>query len=572
MAKATLLVLQGVDQGKRATIGHQTVSLGRGPQNTLRILDTEVSRNHAEILFADGTWTLQDLDSSNGTFVNGQSIRRQSLRTGDQLQIGRTIMLFSDAAGNESSQIADRIDLLSADDPDRSQIVGTQSSAEGKPLSRQASVSRISPVVTADDNLQTLYRISEEAVRATDSLDVLLQRVLDLTIDAVSADRGCMLVAESRSDRILPRVFSHRPGVNPNERMPVSTSIVYYVIAQGEGVWTSDALHDSRFDPGQSIVQAGIREAMCVPMQGRYELMGVIYVDITSPADYLLKGGAPRTFREELLTLLLAIGRQSALAVENFRYQEALVTAERLAAVGQTIASLSHDIKNILQGVRGGSYLIDMGLNEGKEDLIRKGWTIVERNQDRIYGLVMDMLTYSKGRQPTLAAADLNRVVEEVARLIEGRLTGSPTTVELDLAEDLPSTLFDSEGVLRAVLNVVTNAIDAVEEGENGRVVISSGFHPESEMLFVVVKDNGPGIPEAERPHIFDLFESSKGSRGTGLGLAVSQKIIQEHGGKITVTCPETGGCEFRLTWPRITDDPSPHEQTGAPTKSDEGA
>lgn len=572
MANATLLVLQGVDQGKRATIGQQTVSLGRGPQNTIRILDTEVSRNHAEIVFERGAWTLHDLDSSNGSFINGNSIRSEPLKTGDQLQIGRTIMLFTIAADAGSIEIANRIDLLAADDPDQSQIVGTVASSDGKPLSRQASVSRISPVVTADNNLQTLYRISEEAVRATDSLDVLLQRILDLTIEAVSADRACMLVAESRSDRILPRVFSHRHGVNPNERMPVSTSIVNYVIAQGEGVWTSDALHDTRFDPGHSIVQAGIREAMCVPMQGRYELMGVIYVDITTPKDYLLKGGAPRTFREDLLTLLLAIGRQSALAVENFRYQEALVTAERLAAVGQTIASLSHDIKNILQGVRGGSYLIDMGLNEGKEDLIRKGWTIVERNQDRIYGLVMDMLTYSKERQPELEEAHINSVVEEVSRLIEGRITDQPTRMQLHLADDLPVTLFDSNGIMRAVLNVATNAIDAVEESDDGEVTITTAYDPTLETFSVTVTDNGPGIPAAEREHIFNLFESTKGSRGTGLGLAVSQKIIHEHGGEISVSCPEKGGCEFRLSWPRMTEEIPPLEHTGAPTKNEQAS
>ena len=124
MSKATLLVLQGVDQGKRASIGRQTVSLGRGPQNTIRILDTEVSRNHAEILFENGTWSLHDLDSSNGSFVNGQSIRSQSLKSGDQLQIGRTIMLFTETAKAGSSEIASRIDLLAADDPDQSQIVG----------------------------------------------------------------------------------------------------------------------------------------------------------------------------------------------------------------------------------------------------------------------------------------------------------------------------------------------------------------------------------------------------------------------------------------------------------------
>jgi signal transduction histidine kinase len=565
MAEVTLLVLQGVDQGMRAILDRPSVGLGRGPHNGVRILDTEVSRNHAEIRRTAGAWVLHDLDSSNGTFVNGQSIRIQTLQNGDQIQIGRTILLFSDSAESAAGQISDRINLLSADDPEQTNILGALPSSEAKPLSRQASVARLAPLVSADANLQTLYRISEESVRATGSLESLLQRVLDLSIEAVGADRGCMLIAESKSERILPRVFSHRPGVNPNERMPVSTSIVNYVIARGEGVWTSDAPHDSRFDPAQSIVEAGIREAMCVPMQGRYELMGVIYVDITSPANYLLQGGAPRTFREELLTLLLAIGRQSALAVENFRYQEALVAAERLAAVGQTIASLSHDIKNILQGVRGGSHLIDMGLREGKAELIRQGWNIVERNQDRIYSLVMDMLTYSKERQPELETADLNDVIDDVLRLIQGRISDRPIRLQQLLADDIPASQFDPEGIMRAVLTVATNAVDAVEDVEDGRITIATVFDAGNDVLSVLVTDNGPGIPVSERTHIFDLFASTKGARGTGLGLAVSQKILREHGGTISVECPESGGCRFQLAWPRIAEESHSAEMTPVP-------
>src|SRR6185436_16643504 len=105
----------------------------------------------------------------------------------------------------------------------------------------------------------------------------------------------------------------------------------------------------------------------------------------------ILEGGSAGKFSEDTLRLMVAIGRQSALAVEDNRYQQALVKAERFAAVGQTITILSHHIKNILQGVRGGSYLIDMGLKDHNEDLVRKGWGIVEKNQDKIYQLVMDM-------------------------------------------------------------------------------------------------------------------------------------------------------------------------------------
>lgn len=555
LATATLLVLQGIDQGKRVHLGEGTASVGRSPQNTVPILDTEVSRHHAELRSQSGVWSVSDLESSNGTFVNGESIRSQVLKHGDQIQVGRTVLLFSvEDAADSSITIADHIDLLEPDAPDRSAIVSTVTPAEGKSLARQATVARLGPMVSADANLRTLYRISEEAARATDSLDSLLDRVLGLTIDAVGADRACMLIAESKSDRILPRVFRHRAGVRRGGRMPISTTIVNYVINSGEGVWTSDAQHDDRFETGNSIVQAGIREAMCVPMHGRYELMGVIYVDITTSSDELLAGGRARRFSEELLALLLAIGRQSAMAVENFRYQQALVTAERLAAVGQAIASLSHDVKNILQGIRGGSYLIDMGLNNKQEEMIRRGWTIVERNQERIYNLVMDMLTFSKERQPKLAEADLNQMVSDVAELLRGRAADASVSIETRLADNLPTSIFDADGILRAVLNIGSNAVDAVESTDHAQVVLSTAYDAGEDEVLVTVTDNGPGIPEDEMSKVFDLFASSKGSRGTGLGLAVSRKILHEHGGGISVTCPDEGGCRFELRWPRIVD------------------
>ena len=106
---------------------------------------------------------------------------------------------------------------------------------------------------------------------------------------------------------------------------------------------------------------------------------------------------------------MIAIGHQAALAVEDTRYYSAMVQAERLAAIGQTIAMLSHHIKNILQGIRGGSYLIEMGLAEHDEEHGRKGWNIVEKNQNKISALVMDMLTFSKEREPDLVADRIER-------------------------------------------------------------------------------------------------------------------------------------------------------------------
>src|SRR5512145_3117483 len=124
-------------------------------------------------------------------------------------------------------------------------------------------------------------------------------------------------------------------------------------------------------------------------MQGRCDLMGVIYIDTSIPPRQVLKSMGSK-FSEEHLKLMVAIGHQAALGVEDTRYYSAMVQAECLAAVGQTIATLSHHIKNILQGVEASSFLIDDGLRRHDEQMIRQGWELVDRNQKRISHLVMD--------------------------------------------------------------------------------------------------------------------------------------------------------------------------------------
>ncbi len=129
-----------------------------------------------------------------------------------------------------------------------------------------------------------------------------------------------------------------------------------------------------------------------------------------------------------------------------------MVQAERLAAVGQTIAMLSHHIKNILQGIRGGSYLIEQGLAKHDENVVRKGWNIVERNQGKISTLVMDMLTFSKEREPDPVPGDLNQVVGDVVELMQSRAAELEVAVEWQAGRNMPTLVFDPEGIHRAVL------------------------------------------------------------------------------------------------------------------------
>ncbi len=566
MPRTTLLVIKGIDQGKRIDVGDKAVNIGRDVRNNFRLLDTEISRHHAVVQFNEGRFYLTDRNSSNGTYLNGQVIRSAALSNGDQVQMGRSTLLVSIENENSSRYAADLVDIVGAHQEEHSQIIGQVSQKDshtylGTPGS---SVVASQPLDESElnrtlANLKALYRITAEVVSPSVSLEELLSRVLNLAIDVVGADRGCMLLSNSDTGAIAPEIISHRSGIDAAEKMPVSMSIVDYVVEAKQGVRTADARMDQRFETGQSILQAGIREAMCVPMQGRVDLMGAIYVDITTPSSEAIVGQSGKhRFDDEQLKLLLAIGRQSAMAIENNRYQQALLKAERLATMGQTIAMLSHHIKNILQGVRGGSYLIDMGPKDSSEELVRKGWGIVEKNQGKIYHLVMDMLAFSKERQPAFEKADLNETLNDICELMETRAHEEGLRLATELSDSLPVTYFDPEGIHRAVLNIVINALDALDGVEGGTVTIQSGYDEVADFVFVTVADNGPGIPPDKLNTVFNIFESTKGSGGTGLGLAVSQKIIREHGGEIDLESHPETGCRFTLAWPRH-DENHPH-------------
>jgi signal transduction histidine kinase len=331
--------------------------------------------------------------------------------------------------------------------------------------------------------------------------------------------------------------------------MAISRTILDYVLSNREGVLTSDAQDDDRFASGNSVVRTGVREAICVPLQGRYDIVGVIYVDTTTPLAEAAESGR-RRFGDDHLKLMIAIAHQAALAVEDTTYYSAMVQSERLAAVGQTIATLSHHIKNILQGIRGGSYLVDMGLEGDDLAMVRKGWDIVNRNQNKISSLVMDMLSFGKEREPDPVPSDLAALIAEIVETVHQRAEEIGATIRWQPPADLPAVLFDPEGISRAVLNVVTNALDAVEGRPDPTLSIEAGIDRAASLVRIVVTDNGAGMSPETLGRIFNVFVSTKGARGTGLGLAVSRKILREHGGDIQATSREGAGSTFVMEFP----------------------
>ena len=573
---ASLFVIQGPDQGRRYELGDQRSEiLGRDATASLRLHDQEVSRRHAEVrVGAQGGHEVVDLNSANGTFVNGEPVKRAILKPGDHLRIGQSVLLYGDSRPRSTSascataSVPARVEMpRHSPASERSEIVRAVSVApspvEGSRVVRQAEERLRSNLASA--SLATIYQTTA-AVGQTLDLDALLPQILDLAFEATGADRGAVLLGDS-IDRLEIKAARVRRG-NESEAdasgeatWQISRTIPAHVLSRGEAVLSFNAPADERFDCAASIDRFGIVEVLCVPLQGRHSRLGVLYVDVRSHLGAVVTpdgepSAAPapirtRTrFTDDHLTLLAAIGYQAGLAIENTAFHEAKLRAERLAAVGQTIALISHDVKNILQGMNSGSHLVQLGLKSGDLDLIRKGWRVVEKNQGKISNLVLDMLSYSKERRLILEPDDLNALVNDVADMLLLRAEEQGITLEVRTQPNLPLLPLDSDALSRALLNLVGNALDAVEEVESPRVVLSTHYDPHTAIARIVVEDNGKGIPESERDTIFEWFASSKGTRGTGLGLPVALKIVREHGGTLTVESQVGVGTRFIVELP----------------------
>ncbi|MCK5125500.1 MAG: PAS domain-containing protein [candidate division Zixibacteria bacterium] len=228
-----------------------------------------------------------------------------------------------------------------------------------------------------------------------------------------------------------------------------------------------------------------------------------------------------------------------------------VLEAERLGAVGQTVAGLAHSIKNILMGLEGGMYIAARGLKLENNEMISEGWEMLERNLTKTTSLVRDFLSFAKGRLPSLKPVNPNDLVEEIIDLYGAIASESGIVLRAELDQQIKMAPLDARGIHTCLTNLVSNAIDACQMSrrEKCEVVIRAEDH--NGVLSFIVSDNGKGMDYDIKQRLFTTFFTTKGGQGTGLGLLTTRKIVKEHGGKITVKSSEGGGSCFTMAFPR---------------------
>ncbi len=222
---------------------------------------------------------------------------------------------------------------------------------------------------------------------------------------------------------------------------------------------------------------------------------------------------------------------------------------KELTFLGQSVAMLSHDIKNILEGLQGGAYVVDEGIKDKDMKLAGKGWEIVKKNIHEISAVVQNILYASKKRVPKREKVRPAELVKDVVVLFEEKARGLDIALIEKPNANLPEVSLDPQGIRRMLGNLILNALQACERDslkEFHSIVVRTDLYDPGHFMFEV-EDNGAGMDETTQSNLFEKFFSRKGSEGTGLGLMVVDQIVKAHGGRIEVlTAPEKGST-FRI-------------------------
>ena len=510
MAQFELVLLKGESSISSFPIGADGLIIGRASECDVVLPDSMVSRRHARVFVDGGTLKVEDLGARNGIVVNGERVSRLRIDEGDEVTVGTHT--FQVSRVSKPKALSDTGALITFE-------------RAGDMYQKMVRV--------PGGELPVLYKAAQLLGTVFD-LDELLRSILQLIFEAMPAKRGYILTMDS--DTSEPVIRASLPLDSGRGNPTLSKTLIDHAVTLKNAVLTLNAQEE--YSASDSVVEYGIQSAMCVPLCGREAVVGAVYID---------SGDADVVFRNDHLKLLTAIGRVAGVAVENARLHQDAIERERLVAIGKATAGLGHSIKNILVGIKGGAEFIDLAIETGEWKYLQKGWPLIRRSAARIEDVVLNLLAFSRDRDPERVPTDLNKVLGEV---IEGTWSlAERSKVKVDFKPgDVAPMQLDGHGVYLALLNLVTNAIEACEE-HGGTVTIKTHLDDKGKAV-IEIKDNGVGIAYDAFPRIFEAFYSTKGSRGTGLGLACCKKIIQEHGGAVAFDSRPGKGAKFTVSLP----------------------
>ena len=538
-------------------------TVGRHPSNRICIPRRTVSRFHGRIIRDGARYQVEDLKSSNGTFVNGKRVKQQVLRNADKIIFGD--LEFSFYQDEETSGNITRPDtsvrLATSPQPDtKDEVLHVQAVQDAE--NALSSIDSIESIPKATRFLRAHYHLLDIA-RQRPSQERLLDSFLELVVEMVKADRGVIVMCEGGHKPMQTAAVHFRSPEEDDESVVISQTILDRCISEQVAILSRDASQDARFAKSDSLIALKVRSAICTPLVIRGSVLGVCYLDV--------RGGF-QVFTDSDLAFVTNLSSQLVLALDNLRMTRERLQAEQLALIGRTMSEVSHSLKNILSVTQSGAEVLDKHLQGGRIDQARKTWTLVRHGMDRMHSLARAMLEYSRSEVKQRAEVQVNDIVQDVYNDLRPDTEKTGIRLELQLEPGLKTCWIQPAGLYDAVMNLAVNSRDALSEVSNGVIAIKSRA-VSGMRVQVSVSDNGHGIPPELRERIFQPFFTTKGAHGNGMGLAMVEKFTREMGGAVEIDSTIGQGTEIRLLFAALSleedeEDDEPNQPPCEPTIS----
>jgi signal transduction histidine kinase len=418
-----------------------------------------------------------------------------------------------------------------------------------------------------DTQLTTWAELSH-ALIANFDLPRLLDLIVTTAMEVTDAERGSVMLLDPEKNVLTIKAAK---GIDEDivgkTRLKLGEGIAGRVAFTGKPLLLSRTEKDRELEPLRHRDQE-INSAISVPLRIEERIVGTLNVSEST---------RPNQFRQEDLRALTLFADQAALALEKAqlyrdsqkqlekllsvldelgRTQAQLVHSEKLASLGVLAGGVAHEINNPLMVILGRTELILM--DQGVDEELKRNLETVRHETERIARIVQNLLTFSrKSRQEKIESVDVAEALERTLMLSEHQLTVGNVKVLKEVEPNMPTIDANAGQLQQVFMNLIINAHHAMPDG--GELTVRTGTLPD-DRVFVEIADTGCGISPEDINRIFDPFFTTKDEgQGTGLGLAVSRNIIENHGGEIGAQSTLGGGTTFRVVLPRV----APSEQTG---------
>ncbi len=565
-----LLIKKSIDPALDHPLTAESYTIGRAPDNDIVLDGTGISRRHAVLRREGERYTIADLGSHNGIYVNNVKLQQKELKDRDQVRIGNHILVYDESGQNDI--LAHSAPMIAVEE-DYDQLVADLASPRATLHAKPDDTGALRQTQKERETLGMLYELSR-TLSSLQSVEEVSHKALEILLQSTPAERGAVFLLEDDLGNLSPAMISQRDESTENlGPVVLSKTVAERILTERIGIITADAASDPRFAHGPSVVLQGLRSIACAPLIGKGGNLGILYLE---------NRRAVGAFTNDDLRLLCAVASQVGLSVENARFFDALKRAneglerqveertaalretelklyrsEKMASLSRLVAGVAHEVNNPLGALKANLELLMVlfgrlattGNRPVEEVNMLKHMVAISHESvsacARIMSVVRSLSSFARLDEAEFKVASVNEGLSAIVQLLDPSARRRVEVI-LDLG-DVPSIPCYPALLNEAFMNLLNNACQSIKK--SGQVVIQTRH--KGRQVVVSIRDTGGGIEREHLDKIFDPGFTTKGvGVGIGLGLAVAYSVIREHHGTIEVESELGQGSTFTVRLP----------------------